>query len=97
MPERPPKTLPPERHCPDCGKLLSRFNAGPQCFACESTVDSPPRRRRRRADLPHDMIVARFREVGDTARVAGELDLPRSSVWYVIQRARRDGRLPGCE
>lgn len=52
------------------------------------------RLRPRRARLPHDVIVARFREVGDTSTVARELGLARSSVWYVIERARNDGRLP---
>lgn len=38
--------------------------------------------------------MARFREVGDTSTIARELGLARSSVWYVIERAKHDGRLP---
>jgi hypothetical protein len=47
--------------------------------------------------LAHDQIILTFLRLGDPASVARELDLPRSSVWYVIDRARRTGQLPAAE
>ena len=85
------------RHeCRRCGKRLARLNKGPWCYACQETGETPElsRLRPRRARLPHDLIMARFREVGDTSTIARELGLARSSVWYVIERAKHDGRLP---
>jgi hypothetical protein len=83
------------RACPHCGKRLARLNPGPTCFACQGHVPEPAGRpRARRARLPHDEIIALYREVGDTTRVATRLGLARSSVWYVVERAKRDGRLP---
>lgn len=87
------------RRCPTCGKRLSRYNAGPTCYACEPEGVQDPRagRRPRRRRLPHDEIVALYREIGDTTAVAVRLALPRSSVWYAVQRAKQDGRLPSTE
>jgi hypothetical protein len=86
------------RTCGECGKRLARLNRGPWCYACQQSgapalADAPTRSRRAR--LPHDQIVARYREMGDTTAVAREFGLARSSVWYVIERAKQDGRLPG--
>jgi hypothetical protein len=94
MPDGP--TLSREvRLCHNCGKRLARLNRGPACFACEQAgyggvATSRPAGRAR---LPHDVIVARYRDVGDISAVARELDLARSSVWYVIERAKQNGRL----
>lgn len=84
-----------ELHCPRCGKQLSRLNRGPFCYACQPEVpDAEARRKSRRRRLPYDEIIHAFRELGDSTKVAERLDLPRSSVWYVVQRAKRDGALP---
>jgi hypothetical protein len=85
----------PVRHCPRCGKRLARLNSGPTCYACAplAVAESSTPTRSRRTRLPHDEIIELYREIGHTSRVAARLDLPRSSVWYVIQRARQDGRL----
>jgi hypothetical protein len=84
------------RTCGECGKRLARLNRGPWCYACQQSGQAMPAAplRARRARLPHDQIVQRFREIGDTSAVAREFGLARSSVWYVIERAKRDGRLP---
>ncbi len=81
------------RECPACGQRLSRFNSGPMCFACaeKRSEDSTAPRRRRRASLPHEEIVAMYRQVGDTTKVANALQLPRSSVWYAVRRAKDAG------
>ena len=65
-------------------------------FSCEPLEREEPRVRvrRKRNRLPHDRIVAMYREIGDTTKVATKLGLPRSSVWYAIHRAKQDGRLP---
>lgn len=83
------------RHCPRCGKRLARLNSGPTCYACAplAVAESATPSRSRRTRLPHDEIIELYKEIGHTSRVAARLDLPRSSVWYVIQRARQDGRL----
>ena len=84
------------RACPNCAKSLARLNRGPWCYACQQSGEALPltRLRSRRARLPHDTIIALYREVGDTSTVARNLGLARSSVWYVVERAKRDGRLP---
>jgi protease I len=76
------------RRCQDCGKPMADLNPGTRCYACtpdEFSVQGP--RRRRRA-LPHDEIISTYRAVRDTTQVAHLLGLPRSSVWYVIKRAK---------
>lgn len=84
------------RSCHNCGKRSARLNPGPACFACQQAgfgaVSSQIRATRAR--LPHDTIVARYREVGDISAIAREFELARSSVWYVIERAKQEGRLP---
>jgi hypothetical protein len=81
-----------ERLCPRCGKRLARLNAGPTCFACEPlTRDEPPAStapRHRR--LPYDEVIPLYRKIGNVTLVAELLDLPRSSVWYAVHRAKRD-------
>ena len=85
----------PERTCSRCGKRLSRLNNGPWCYACQASGGhEQPRRRSRRSRLPHDAIIALYRELGDSTKVARQLELPRSSVWYVVERAKREGLLP---
>ena len=81
------------RQCRGCGKRLARLNRGPFCFSCAPDDFTGGASRQRRARLPHEEIVIAYRRSGDVARVARELDLPRSSVWYAVQRARRDGLL----
>ncbi|MDX6647477.1 MAG: hypothetical protein QOK40_3204 [Miltoncostaeaceae bacterium] len=85
-----------ERRCPRCAKRLARLNPGPTCYACEPEERAEPRRRTRvrRTRLPHGQIIDLYREIGDTTKVAKQLGLPRSSVWYAIHRAKQDGRLP---
>ncbi len=71
------------------------MNPGPLCFACEmegTTAPKPVRPRRTR--LPHGDIIALYREVGSTTQVAERLDLPRSSVWSAIEKAKSEGLLP---
>ncbi len=81
------------RECPSCGQRLSRFNSGPTCFACADKQQEGTQvaRRRRRASLPHAEIVELYRQVGDTTKVANALQLPRSSVWYAVRRAKDQG------
>ena len=86
-----------ERRCPDCGHRLSRFNSGPTCFACDLNRDATVTPQRTRRRLPHADIIRLYRELGDSTSVARELRLPRSSVWYVIHRARENGELPDSE
>jgi hypothetical protein len=81
-----------ERLCPRCGKRLARLNPGPACFACEplareeARASTAPRHRR----LPYDEVISLYRELGNVTLVAKHLDLPRSSVWYAVHRAKRD-------
>ena len=85
------------RLCPRCGKRLARLNRGPWCYVCQQQPEIPSATpRTRRARLPHDTIIELYREVGDTTAVANRLGLARSSVWYVVERAKKDGRLPGA-
>jgi hypothetical protein len=93
-----PATAATVRHCPRCDKRLTRLNPGPWCYACQESAEMPlVPRRTRRARLPHDAIIALYREIGDTTRVAHRLGLARSSVWYVVERAKKDGRLADAE
>jgi hypothetical protein len=83
------------RFCPRCRKRLARLNPGPTCFACEPLARDPahartePRHRR----LPYDEVMSLYGEVGNVTEVARRLGLPRSSVWYVVHRAKRDERI----
>ena len=81
------------RHCPRCGKRLARLNPGPTCFACEPLEAESPRapQRPRRRRLPYDRVMALYGELQDVSQVANRLGLPRSSVWYAVHRAKRDG------
>jgi hypothetical protein len=36
-----PKRYPKGRCCPDCGKLLSTWNAGPRCYGCSDEAIEP--------------------------------------------------------
>ncbi len=91
-------TYSPTRHtrerirCLSCETILCSFNPGPYCYVCQRD-HVEVRKRTPRRNLPLDDIVAAFRRVRNTSGVARELGLPRSSVWSVIQRAKRDGRL----
>lgn len=78
--------------CLSCETILCSFNPGPYCYVCQRD-HVEVRTRTPRRNLPLDEIVAAFRRVRNTSGVARELGLPRSSVWSVIQRAKRDGRL----
>ena len=95
MPETLAVTAAVERHCPRCGKRLARLNPGPACFACEPHERDEPqvRTRSRRRRLPYDQVIALYREIGDVTKVAARLGLPRSSVWYAVHRAKRDGQI----
>jgi hypothetical protein len=86
-----------ERLCPRCGKRLARLNPGPTCFACEPLEREEPqvRTRSRRRRLPYDQVISLYREIGDVTKVAARLGLPRSSVWYAVHRAKRDGQIEG--
>jgi hypothetical protein len=85
------------RLCPRCGKRLARLNPGPTCFACEPLEREEPqvRTRSRRRRLPYDQVISLYREIGDVTKVAARLGLPRSSVWYAVHRAKRDGGIEG--
>jgi len=45
--------------------------------------------------LPYDQVISLYREIGDVTKVAARLGLPRSSVWYAVHRAKRDGGIEG--
>jgi hypothetical protein len=83
------------RFCPRCGKRLARLNPGPTCFACEpfareaARARTDPRHRR----LPYDEVISLYREIGNVTEVAKRLELPRSSVWYAVHRAKRVERI----
>ena len=85
----------PDRRCPECGHAVARLNPGPRCFACTPDDFSSRGPRQRRKRLPIEEILEAYHRIGDPSQVARELDLPRSSVWYAIKRAKEQGSVSG--